>query len=114
MTQARTLAEAIGCLSDYDPNALPVASAQTVIDALVRPVQAVESVTIRAALGRVLASDVMSPIDVPAHDNSAMDGYALRAADLSPAGPTRLPIVGTALAGTPLRRRGGSRCRRCA
>ncbi len=101
MTQARTLAEAIGCLSDYDPNALPVASAQTVIDALVRPVQAVESVTIRAALGRVLASDVMSPIDVPAHDNSAMDGYALRAADLSPAGPTRLPIVGTALAGTP-------------
>jgi molybdopterin molybdotransferase len=39
-------------------------------------------VALRSALGRVLASDVIAPFNVPAHDNSAMDGYALRHADL--------------------------------
>ena len=38
---------------------------------------------IRSALGRVLARDIVSPINVPAHDNSAMDGYALRGSDLA-------------------------------
>ena len=41
---------------------------------------------LRAALGRVLARDIVSPIDVPAHDNSAMDGYALRGSDLAAGG----------------------------
>ena len=45
-------------------------------------VQAVEKLALRSALGRVLPRDVVSPIDVPAHDNSAMDGYALRGAEL--------------------------------
>jgi molybdopterin molybdotransferase len=45
---------------------------------------------LRAALGRVLARDIVSPINVPAHDNSAMDGYALRGADLPLDGPARL------------------------
>jgi molybdopterin molybdotransferase len=62
-------------------------------------VEAVESVAIRSALGRVLARDVVSPIDVPAHDNSAMDGYALRGADLAVNAPTTLVVAGTGLAG---------------
>ena len=53
---------------------------------------------IRSALGRVLSRDVVAPFDVPAHDNSAMDGFAVRAADLS-GNETRLTIVGTAFAG---------------
>jgi molybdopterin molybdotransferase len=50
----------------------------------VQPVRATEQVALRAALGRVLARDIISPINVPAHDNSAMDGYALRGATCRP------------------------------
>src|SRR5438105_2387063 len=55
----------------------------------------------RAALGRVLASDVVSPIAVPGHDNSAMDGYAVRFADLHPTAETVLRRVGESFAGKP-------------
>jgi molybdopterin molybdotransferase len=101
MSAPQTLAEAISCLSDYDPNALPVARAREIIDRVVVPVEAVERVALRSALGRVLAEDIASPFDVPASDNSAMDGYAVRAADLAPDAPTTLRIAGTALAGRP-------------
>ncbi|HZE92238.1 MAG TPA: gephyrin-like molybdotransferase Glp, partial [Rhizobacter sp.] len=53
------------------------------------------------ALGRVLAADIVSPIDVPVHDNSAMDGYAFDGHSLKTDGPTRLLVVGTVFAGTP-------------
>lgn len=69
---------------------LPVDAARALITAALRPVRDSECVPLLAALGRVLAEPVISPIDVPAHDNSAMDGYALRGADLRPDGPTRL------------------------
>ncbi len=94
-----SLQEIASCLSGYDPNALPVAQAQEFIARLVPKVQAVEYVPLRSALGRVLARDVISPIDVPAHDNSAMDGYALRSRDLLVDAPTALEVVGTGLAG---------------
>ena len=58
---------------------------------------------IRAALGRVLAEDVISPLDVPAHDNSAMDGYAVRFADLKSDGKVTLKVAGTAFAGAPFK-----------
>ena len=53
---------------------------------------------IRSALDRVLAEDVVSPIDVPAHDNSAMDGYAFSSAALQAAngGEVTLRVIGTA------------------
>jgi molybdopterin molybdotransferase len=86
-------------VAGYDPNALPVAQAQDFIARLVPRVQAVESLALRSALGRVLARDTVSPIDVPAHDNSAMDGYALRAADMAAAGDTLIDVAGTAFAG---------------
>jgi len=94
-----TLEQIASCVSGYDPNALPVAQAREFIARLVPAVSGVESVAIRSALGRVLARDVISPIDVPAADNSAMDGYALRGADLAADAPTRLRVVGKGFAG---------------
>ena len=86
---------------DYDPNSMPVDKAREYIRAVLTPVSAVERLPIRSALGRVLAQDVTSPIDVPQHPNSAMDGYAVRFADLLPGGETQLEIVGSAFAGKP-------------
>lgn len=90
------------CLDDYDPDALSVESARQYLFDTVQPVIGHERLFVRQALGRVLAEDVISPVDVPAHDNSAMDGWAVRCADLSPAGETRLKNIGTAFAGRPL------------
>jgi molybdopterin molybdotransferase len=96
---SQTLEQIASCVAGYDPNALPVAQAQEFIARLVPRVSAVESVALRSALGRVLARDIVSAIDVPAHDNSAMDGYALRGADLKADADSVLPIAGTGLAG---------------
>ncbi len=101
MNPPQTIAEAISCLSAYDPHALPVAQVHEIIDRVIVPVEAIERVAIRSALGRVLAEDVVSPIDVPSSDNSAMDGYAVRAADLAGDQATSLRLAGTALAGQP-------------
>ena len=65
-----------------------MAAAREFLQRLVPRLQAVEKLALRSALGRVLAEDIVSPIDVPAQDNSAMDGYAFRAADLAVAGET--------------------------
>ncbi|HSN32912.1 MAG TPA: gephyrin-like molybdotransferase Glp, partial [Ideonella sp.] len=94
-----SLQDIASCVAGYDPNALPVAQAQEFIARLVPRVEAVERLALRASLGRVLAADIVSPIDVPAHDNSAMDGYALRGAELASDAPTRLAVAGTGLAG---------------
>ena len=92
------------CMDDFDPSSLLVEQALERIHALAAPVSGVERVAIRETLGRVLAEPVHSPIDVPAHDNSAMDGYAVRAADAdadADGGPTALRVLGTAWAGRP-------------
>jgi molybdopterin molybdotransferase len=60
-----------------------------------------ETVALGDALGRILAAPVVSPIDVPDGDNSAVDGYALHFDDLDPAAETRLAIAGRAAAGHP-------------
>jgi len=54
-----------------------------------------------AALGRVLAEDVVSPLDVPSHDNSAMDGYAVRHADIAGSDGATLALAGSSFAGAP-------------
>ena len=95
----RTLLDITSCLAAYDPNALPVDQAQAIIQAFVTPVHAIEHVALRSALDRILARDVVSPISVPAHDNSAMDGYALRGSDLGTDQSVTLQVVGTAFAG---------------
>ena len=96
-----SLQSVISCLSDYDPSALPVEQANRIIAEVIEPVSGIEQVAIRAALDRVLAEDVVSPIDVPAHDNSAMDGFAFASAALQAAsgGEVTLRVIGTALAG---------------
>lgn len=91
----------LSCADDYDPNLMPVDRARALIRDFLEPVQACEYVHIRAGLGRILAQDITSPIDVPAHDNSAMDGYAIKYADLAKAGEITLKVIGTAFAGKP-------------
>lgn len=93
--------QALSCADDYDPNSLPVDKARELIRGFLTPVTGAERLAIRSALTRVLAEDVLSPIDVPAHDNSAMDGYAVRFADLAAAGEVRLKVAGSAFAGKP-------------
>ncbi|AMO99386.1 molybdenum cofactor synthesis domain protein [Collimonas arenae] len=94
-----SLTELTSCLSDYDPHAMPVHQAQAIIRDFITPVTAIEKVALRSALDRVLASDIISPIDVPAHDNSAMDGYAFSSTDLHQNNDTVLNVIGTAHAG---------------
>ena len=74
------LAETVDCVTEPEPAALP------------------------EALGRVLAEDLVAPHDVPPHDNSAVDGYAVFFDDLDPDGDTTLPVTGRASAGHPLDR----------
>ena len=100
MSSATTLHD-LTATSDYDPNSMPVDKAREHIRAFLSPVTAVERLNIRAALGRVLAEDVISPVNVPQHDNSAMDGFAVRFADLKADGETTLEIIGTSFAGKP-------------
>ncbi|MEO8536151.1 MAG: gephyrin-like molybdotransferase Glp [Betaproteobacteria bacterium] len=90
----------LSCADDYDPDSLPVDVARAAIRRFLRPVTTVERVHVRAALDRVLAIDTVSRFDVPAHDNSAMDGWAVRYADLA-AGDTTLRRVGESFAGKP-------------
>jgi molybdopterin molybdotransferase len=98
--ETRSLRE-LSCADDYDPNSMPVDKARDVIARFLTPVTVTERLHVRAALDRVLAADVTSPIDVPAHDNSAMDGYAVRFSDLNPNRETTLRVAGTAFAGAP-------------
>ncbi len=94
-----TLDEIARSLQGYDPQALKMDDANTFIARLVAPVQGVETLPLRQCAGRVLAQDVVSPISVPAHDNSAMDGFAFSGALLQPGQALALRSVGTALAG---------------
>ena len=93
----------LSCADDYDPNSMPVAKAREVIARFLTPVTATERVNVRAALGRVLAEDVISPLNVPSHDNSAMDGYAVRYADLKSDGEVVLTNAGSSFAGVPFK-----------
>ena len=67
--------------------------------ALAGPVNISEVVGLEDAIGRVLAEDLVAPFPLPPFDNSAMDGYALRAKDLSGIGPWRLRVTGRVAAG---------------
>ena len=101
MSDAAKPLSAIAADSDYDPNSMPVGKAREYIRAYLEPVSAVERVPIRAALGRVLAAEIRSTMNVPPQDNSAMDGYALRSADLKPEAEVALRVAGAAFAGKP-------------
>ena len=88
-----------GC-DEFDPKQLSVEQALERILASVEPVAGRERLHLRAALDRVLLEPVTAPFDVPPHRNSAMDGYAVRAEDLTDE-ENRLRVIGTSLAGQP-------------
>ena len=87
-------------LSLGDPQ-LSVAQARAAIHAVLRPIAGSEVVALDAALGRVLHADLLSPIAVPAHDNSAMDGYAFAGGQLHADQPLTLQVIATVYAGRP-------------
>ena len=93
------LVSGTSCMDDYDPNSMPVAAARQYIREFLSPVATKEGVPLRSSLGRVLAADILSPHNVPNHDNSAMDGYAFNADDMQASGETRLKVIGTTFAG---------------
>jgi len=97
----------ISCMDGYDPDALRVDKARRAILSCLSPVRETQTLPVREALGRVLAQEIVPAIDVPAHDNTAMDGYALRFSDLG-AADTRLEELGTALAGRPFKGKVGA------
>lgn len=89
------------CMDDYDPNSLTVDAAVDRIRSAITPFTGTQRVPIRAALGRVLARDVRSRVNVPNQTNSAMDGYAIDAGDIPGEGARELRVIGTAWAGRP-------------
>jgi molybdopterin molybdotransferase len=93
-----SIAQTVSCLDGYDPDALRVDKAREAILACLSPISESEKIPTKEILGRVLAEDIVPRIDVPAHDNSAMDGYAVRFSDLQ---GDFLREIGTALAGKP-------------
>jgi molybdopterin molybdotransferase len=99
------IADIAAALAGYDPQALSVSGVQAFLAQLAAPavVSEREEVGVREALGRVLAEDIISPVSVPPHDNSAMDGFAFDGAILRNDARTDesidLRVVGTALAG---------------
>lgn len=86
-------------LQGYDPQAMTADGVRDFLARLVTPVQDAIELPLFDALGRVLAADVVSPFDVPPHDNSAMDGFAFAGIQLTPDAALQLQVVGTALAG---------------
>jgi molybdopterin molybdotransferase len=95
----KSIAQIAAQLQGYDPQALSADGVNAFLSELVEPVQDSEEIGIFEALGRVLAQDLVSPISVPPHDNSAMDGYAFDSSQLRLDAPLTLQLAGTALAG---------------
>jgi molybdopterin molybdotransferase len=96
-TTLSKLASDPSCMDDYDPNAMSVAQARAFIAQFLQPVIETKNVATMQALGRVLAADIVSPSNVPNHNNSAMDGYAFKYSE----GAKIIKVIGTAFAGQP-------------
>lgn len=92
--------EAAGCGGGHDSQGLALDEARARILEAVAPLAETERLPLPEALHRVLAEPVIAGVDVPAHTNSAMDGYALRAADIPDKG-TKLRLIGDSFAGHP-------------
>lgn len=84
---------------DFNAGLMPLETALEQMLNHIKPLTETETLPLAQAFGRILAEDVASPLDVPGFDNSAMDGYAVRLADLALNRP--LPLAGKAFAGQP-------------
>ena len=87
-----------------DGKLMPAASALEILLDRLHPVVETKAAALRAAAGRITAEDVVAARDVPPHDNSAVDGFAVYFDDLSNTAATYLPVTGQAAAGHPLAR----------
>ena len=90
-----------GCLAEYDPNAMQIESAKKLINSFIKPIKEVESIKLIDSLNRVLAVDLVSPINVPNYDNSAMDGFGFNISSLK--NTNKLKVKDTVLAGKPIK-----------
>jgi molybdopterin molybdotransferase len=88
----------LASMEDYDPNSMPVTQARQLIKQFLSPVKEHETIQLQHALHRTLASDIPSPLNVPPHNYSSMDGYAIRYADLT-SSRNQLKKIGTSFAG---------------
>ncbi len=86
----------------YDPNAMSVAKAKAWIANFLKPIDQKETIHIKDALNRIVAEPIIATMDVPNHDNSAMDGYAMNIDLLPDHGPFKLKVTGKLFAGNPL------------
>ncbi|WP_318367215.1 molybdopterin molybdotransferase MoeA [Enterobacter sp.] len=84
---------------DFNAGLIPLDTALNRMLAQITPLNEHETLPLAASFGRVTAGDIVSPMNVPGFDNSAMDGYAVRLADLASGEP--LPLAGKAFAGQP-------------
>ncbi len=89
------------CADEFETDSLTVEEARQRIQGIIGAIKGFEKVALRSGLGRVLAEDVVSTIDVPSHTNSAMDGYALAGSQLPETGVKSLKVIGAAWAGQP-------------
>ena len=94
-----SLNDIAAALQGYDPQALRAETVGRFLHDMVEPMSRIQRVGVFDALGRVLAEDVVSPISVPPHDNSAMDGYAFRGSELREHQELQLTQVATVMAG---------------
>ncbi len=92
------------CADTFEPGILPLQEALDRILGAARPVTGFEHLAIRAALGRVLYTNIIALTDVPPHTNSAMDGYAFNSDQFPEQGTQEFSVIGTAYAGQPFTR----------
>ncbi len=81
---------------------MPLLDALTLLEQRLDAVVGTEIVPLKMARGRILNEDLVADMDVPPHDNSAVDGYGFRWGDLAPEGDTRFQVIGRAAAGHPV------------
>lgn len=89
------------CSDDWEPMVLSVDEAREKIVNSIQPISGVEKLALRSCLNRFLAEDVYSPIEVPSHPNSAMDGYAIAGNNLPVDASEAYQVIGTCFAGVP-------------
>lgn len=99
VTPATSLNKTISTKTYAEPQNLSVSKVRDLISQSIQPIHAIENLPVQQALGRVLAEDIVSGINVPAHNNSAMDGYAFAGKTLSDVEETNFSVIGKAFAG---------------
>lgn len=92
------------CCFSHADEMMPLPEARQKIAETIKPIAKTVSLPLRQCVGKILAEDIVSARNVPPHDNSAMDGYAVRFDDLNPTGETELPVNARIAAGHPTQR----------